>query len=75
VNNLELTNVEIAYAASDARPAFVLDTVTDADLFRMKIPSDNHKPAFRLHKVENFRVFGCPKIKDKEITAAESEEF
>jgi polygalacturonase len=75
VNNIELTNVEIAYAAPDARPAFVLDTVTDADFFRMKITSDNHKPAFRLHKVNNFRVFGSPKIKDKEVAATESEEF
>ncbi len=75
VNNIELTNVEIAYASPDVRPAFVLDTVTDADLFRIKLPSDSHQPAFRLHKVVNFRVFGSPKIKDKEIPATESEEF
>ena len=75
VNNIELTNVEIAYASPDARPAFVLDAVTDADLFRIKLPSDSHQPAFRLHKVSNFRIFGSPKIKDKEIASAESEEF
>ena len=74
-NNVELTNVELAYASQDARPAFVLDTVTDADLFRIKVPSDNHQPAFRLRKISNFRAFGSPKIKDKEIASAESEEF
>lgn len=75
VNNIELTNVEIAYASPDARPAFVLDTVTDADLFRIKLPSDSNQPVFRLHKVANFRVFGSPKIKDREIPATESEEL
>ena len=75
VNNIELTNVEIAYASRDARPAFVLDTVTDADLFRIKLPSDNSKPAFRLRNVSDFRIFGSPKIQDKEIAATESEEI
>jgi hypothetical protein len=67
--------VEIAYATPDARPAFVLDSVTDADFFRIKLPDDNHKPAFRLNKVSHFRVFGCPKIKDKEVASTESVEF
>ncbi len=75
VNNIELTNVEVAYASPDARPGFVLDTVTDADLFRIKLPSDSHQPAFRLRKTSDFRIFGSPKIKDKEIATAESEEF
>jgi polygalacturonase len=75
VNNIELTNVEIASASPDARPAFVLDTVTDADFFRLKLPNDSHQPAFRLRKISNFRIFGSPKIQDKEIAAAESEEF
>jgi polygalacturonase len=75
VNNIELTNVEIASASPDARPAFVLDTVTDADFFRLKLPGDSHQPAFRLRKISNFRIFGSPKIKDKEIAATESEEF
>jgi polygalacturonase len=75
VNNIELTNVEIAYAAPDARPAFVLDSVTDADFFRIKIPKDNHRPAFRLKNVADFRIFGSPKIKDKEVATAASEEF
>ena len=75
VNNIELTNVEIAYASPDARAAFVLDSVTDADLFRIKLPTDTHQPAFKLRKVSNFRIFGCPRIKDKEIATTESAEF
>ncbi len=75
VNNIELTNIEIADAAPDARPAFVLDSVTDADLFRIKLPSNSSKPEFRLRKVSGFRIFGSPKIKDTEIASSESEEF
>ena len=75
VDNIELTNVEIASAAPDARPAFVLDTVTDADFFRIKLPSNSHQPAFRLRNVSNFRIFGCPKIKDWQIASTESMEF
>jgi polygalacturonase len=75
VNNVELTNVEIAYAAPDARPAFVLDGVQEADFFRMKVPANSAIPVFRLHKVSEFRVFGSPKIKDKTIQSSESEEF
>lgn len=75
VNNIELTNVEITYASLDARPAFVLDSVTNVDVFRIKLPSDNHQPAFRLRNVSGFRVFGSPKIKDKEVASTESEEF
>jgi len=75
VNNIELTNVEIASASPDTRPAFVLDTVTDADLFRIKLPGDTHQPAFKLRKVSNFRIFGCPRIKDREFATTESVEF
>ena len=74
VNNIELTNVEIACASPDARPAFVLDSVTDADFFRVKL-SNSNPPAFKLRKVSNFRIFGCPRIKDKEIGTTESAGF
>ncbi|WP_158749798.1 glycoside hydrolase family 28 protein [Acidobacterium sp. S8] len=75
VNNIELINVEIASATPDARPAFVLDSVTDADFFRIKVPADSHQQAFRLKNTTNFRVFGSPKIKDKVLETATSEEF
>ena len=75
VSNIELTNVEIACTSPDMRPAFLLASVTDADLFRIKLPTSTHQPAFRLHKVSNFRLFGCPRIRDKEIATTESAEF
>ena len=75
VKNIELTNVEIASAAADARPAFVLDSVTDADFFRIKAPAYGQQPIFRLKKVDNFRVFGSPKIHDKVLETTAFEEF
>ncbi|HVW77082.1 MAG TPA: glycoside hydrolase family 28 protein [Alloacidobacterium sp.] len=75
VQNIELTNVEIASAAPDARPAFVLDSVTDADFFRIKLPAESRQPVFRLKDVSGFRLFGSPKIKDQEFANAASEEF
>jgi len=75
VNNIELTNVEIAYSSPDMRPAFVFDDVKDADFFRIKLPVDSRAPLFRLNKVSGFRVFGSPKIKDSIVESAVSEEF
>lgn len=75
VENIELTNVEIAFAASDARSAFVLDNVEGADLFRIKLPNNQHAPAFRVRDVKDFRVFGSAKVSDKKIDSSSSEEF
>ena len=75
VNNIELTNVEIAYSSPDMRPAFVLDDVKDADFFRIKVPVDSRAPLFRLNRVSGFRVFGSPKIKGRTVESAASEQF
>jgi polygalacturonase len=75
VDNIELTDVEVSSAAPDARPAFVLDSVTNADMFRIKLPKDNHAPEFRLHNVAEFRIFGSPKIADNKIDSVEDKEF
>jgi polygalacturonase len=55
--NVEFTNVEIATVKADARPAFWLQDVAGADLFRMKMPG--REGQFRLKDVLDFRVFGC----------------
>jgi polygalacturonase len=75
VNNVELTNIEIAYAAPDARPAFVLEDVHEADLFRVRLPKDSHTPIFGLKNVSDFRIFGCAKIRDKSVESTQSESF
>jgi polygalacturonase len=57
LRNLELSNVEVATAAPDPRPAFHLEDVDGADFFRVRAPAG---PAFALRDVRDFRSFGAP---------------
>jgi polygalacturonase len=75
VDNIELTNIEIAAESPDLRAAFVLEDVTDADLFRIKVPRNQHTPAFRLINVSGFRLFGSPRLTDKIVASSKAEEF
>jgi hypothetical protein len=52
VRNLEMSHVEVASAAADARPAFYLDAVERADFFAITAP----KGAFALHGVKDLRI-------------------
>ena len=47
VNNIELSDIEIASMAGDARPAFVLQNVEGADFFHVKTPPS--APVMELH--------------------------
>ena len=62
VKNLEMSNVEIAVAQADARPAFWLGEVDGADFFRVKVPSG--ASAFDLRQVKDFRSFGSRSVAD-----------
>jgi polygalacturonase len=70
VKNLELSNVEIAAARPDARPAFVMEGVDGADFFRVKTPNAAGSIA-RMTNVANFRALACRGIKDGEVPRAE----
>ncbi len=63
VDNLEMTNVEIATRAADARPAFWLKDVVGADFFRVRVPL-GAAPAFDLRQVREFRSFGSRQLAD-----------
>ncbi len=67
VKNLEVSNVEIATEAEDARPAFWLKEVNEADFFRIKMPRRDKAAQFRLQAVKDFRVFGCMHYKDSVV--------
>jgi polygalacturonase len=64
VRNLELSNVEIATEAADARPAIYLEDVNGADFFRLKFPQRQQAGQLRLKNVSDFRVFGCQHYND-----------
>jgi polygalacturonase len=67
--NVEMSNVEIAIASPDARPAFHLQHVDGADFFHMRLPAV--KDQFRLVDVSDFRVFGCRHYPDATLDRAD----
>ena len=66
VRNLEMSNVEIATRAADARPAFWLKDVAGADFFRVRVPQ-GAAPAFDLRQVKEFRSFGSRQLADQTL--------
>ena len=65
IRNLEMSNIEIATETPDARPAFWLKAVEGADFFRVRVPRGSGSvPAFDLHDVTDFRVFGSQFVPD-----------
>ena len=70
VRNVEVSNVEIATEAADARAAFCLDNVEGADCFRVRVPRGS--VAFDLRSVRDFRIFGSLSTPDTRIDTAEN---
>jgi polygalacturonase len=70
VRNLEVSNIEVATEAMDARAAFCLQGVEDADFFRVRVP--NGSSAFDLRAARNFRSFGSLSVPDTRLDAAEN---
>ncbi|WP_031554888.1 glycoside hydrolase family 28 protein [Parvularcula oceani] len=66
--NVEMSNIEVALANADPRPAFWLRDVDRADFFRLRLPEG---PAFRLQDVQRFRSFGSYDREDRRIARAE----
>jgi polygalacturonase len=62
--NLEFSNVEVAAASPDVRPAFWMNDVDGVDLFRVKI--GRTAAAYSLRNVRDFRSFGSRDVPDRE---------
>jgi polygalacturonase len=73
VRNLEMSNIEVATAKRDLRPAFALIQVDGADLFRVRVPRPSAAPAFSLKKVTDFRVFGSQFIRDQIVSKTDEQ--
>ncbi|MDI7776438.1 glycoside hydrolase family 28 protein [Asticcacaulis sp. EMRT-3] len=63
--NIDLSHVEIAVKAADARPAFWLQDVEGFDGSFLKVPTG--APAFHLDRVTGFRTFGSRAITDRQM--------
>lgn len=61
--NIELSNVEIATAQADARPAIWADDVDGLDVFRLRAP--RAAKGFSLRQVREFRSFGSRQLTDR----------
>ena len=68
MRNLEVSNVEVATEAADARAAFCLQDVEGADFFRVRVPKGS--TAFDLRAVKNFRSFGSLSLDDVKLDSA-----
>lgn len=60
--NLEFSNIEIATARPDARPAIWAEDVNGLDCFRLRIARSS--AAYSLRKVREFRSFGSQSSRD-----------
>jgi hypothetical protein len=70
VRNLEVSNVEIATEAADARTAFCLQDVDGADFFRVRVPGGS--TAFDLRAAQNFRSFGSLSLADTRLETVQN---
>src|SRR5207245_3502518 len=55
VRNIELSNIEVASLAADARPSFWLGDVSGADFVHVKLPR-GARPGCVLNAVSDFRM-------------------
>jgi polygalacturonase len=71
VRNLEMSHVEIANAAPDARPAFLLNDVERADFFAVTAPR-GADGAFALHDVKDLRIGWCRAAADVALSSVDA---
>jgi polygalacturonase len=67
LKNLEMSHVEVAPQAPDARPAFWLEDVNRADFFAITAPP---QPNFSLHNVKDLRIHWSRAAKDTALDTA-----
>ncbi len=75
IDNIEFTNVEIAFKQPEARPVFWLDAVDGADFFHVKSPKALTAPVFDLRAVHDFRVAASRNVKDVSLEKVEDRQL
>ncbi len=71
VEGIEITNVKLSYQKDDARPAFVLHDVKDADFRFIKVQRGPNSHAFSLNNVEDFSIYDSESMSDTKISKAD----
>jgi polygalacturonase len=72
---VELNNVEVSYLNEDLRPAFVLEDVKGADLFRVKAQKAEGAFVFLLKNVTDFSVQQSRPVSDTRLERVEQKKF
>ena len=72
VKGIQFDTIELRTAKDDLRPAFVLDDVQDADVFRVKVPQVAGTPVIALHNVTDFAVHMCSGVPDTQLKTADN---
>ena len=75
IDNLEMTNIEIAFPQPESRPVFWLSHVKGADLFRIKTPKTFSGPVFALKHVEEFQVSACRHVTDVQLQSVDQKQL
>jgi polygalacturonase len=75
VKGLEASDIKITSEKPDARPAFVLNDVENADFFHIKAPGAPTGATFDLHKVTNFSLAGSRPLPDTVIDQADNKKL
>jgi polygalacturonase len=75
VRGLEIHAIKIEHETADARPAFVLEDVEDAEFGRIKAAADVGIPTFSLRAVKGFSVYRSRPVKDTELDRVEKREI
>jgi polygalacturonase len=70
--NVELSHVEVATKATDARPAFWLQDVDGFDATGLRVPRGS---SFALEQVRNFRTFGSAGVPDMRLAETARKQF
>ena len=71
LRNLEMSHVEIATAAHDARPAFCLEDVERADFFAITAQAGTSSGAFALRSAKDVRIGWSRAAQDATIPSAQ----
>jgi polygalacturonase len=76
VKGLKLHNVEVSFMEDDPRPAFILDDVKGADLFKVNAQKASGGAAsFVLRSASDVNVQLCRNVKDVYVKNADKKEF
>ena len=74
-NGISFDNVEVSFEKDDARPAFLLDDVKNAEFFRTNAELLTGAKVFVLKNVSNFSTVGSRNLEDTRIAKTEKKEF